>query len=781
MRTLLLIHHSHTDIGYTAPQARVTRWHRDFIRQALALAETPGEPPFKWVCECFWGVERFWEDAAADERKRFAEALRAGNIGLSANYLNFSELIDAGTLRRITARATAFGAEQGRPVRSAMSADINGYGWGFADILLDLGVENLFSCVHTHHGRYPLDRPQRPFWWQAHSGRRLLVWSGEHYHFGNELGVAPAAVASYTTKDDCDAAMIYGDHWAVAERRIPRYFAQLDEHGHPWDFAPVMVSGLRTDNGPPSAGIREFCQRWNREHGVTIRVEMATLDDFFQRLRDAGEEIPVHRGDWPDWWSDGPSGDATAVRLFRDAQRRAAALRAHGGEDAALDEHLALFAEHTFGHADAMTRPWRLESQAIRGRKLAYAAEARDLAIDIEGRLLAELGARGPEPGLPLHYHVFNPHAEPWRGPLRLPVHHYEFNERGLHGGLQLIKRDSGVALPSRLESAAGGGEVAAWLDLSPGQRVELEITPTNPEAPAEGDPVDPEAWEAAGQEGSLETAQFRLDWALPLGIIAMRDQVGGESLLRRGHPHAPFLPLRELTALGATDNIYGVRGAMGLNRKGPEAERGQGHVTRVWRSAREELYAALAFEIDCPGLDHCRLELRAWHAAPRLDASIRFHKASHWEPENVYLSLPFGAGELRLLKADAVLRPRIEQIPGTLTDFYALQEGFVITGASSGLALAMLDQHLLQVGPLEHGERLLAGEPRLADDPEHLYAWLMSNYWETNFAPDLGGFHEFRYRLTWGAGLAVPDAAVAACRNLAREVFCFRTGEASV
>jgi hypothetical protein len=92
-----------------------------------------------------------------------------------------------------------------------------------------------------------------------------------------------------------------------------------------------------------------------------------------------------------------------------------------------------------------------------------------------------------------------------------------------------------------------------------------------------------------------------------------------------------------------------------------------------------------------------------------------------------------------------------------------------------------MPDQPLLQLGPLEVGERLLAGDPRLAADPALPYAWLMSNTWETNFAPTLGGFHEFRYALAWGPQLAEPAAAAAACRDLTREVFCFRLGETPV
>ena len=48
----------------------------------------------------------------------------------------------------------------------------------------------------------------------------------------------------------------------------------------------------------------------------------------------------------------------------------------------------------------------------------------------------------------------------------------------------------------------------------------------------------------------------------------------------------------------------------------------------------------------------------------------------------------------------------------------------------------------------------LLPHDIRLAGDPEikntdRVYAWVMNNFWETNFAIDLGGWHEFRYVIT--------------------------------
>ena len=256
-RTLYLIHHTHTDIGYTEAQYRVARWHVDFIRQALEIIEHSRArrcehfDGFRWVCETFWAVERFLDEAAPAEREAFVAAVRSGEIGLSASYLNFNELLDQDVLAPMTARAAAFGKSIGVSVDSAMTADINGYSWGFAQALHDAGARNLFTCIHTHHGKYPLGRTQIPFWWETPRGDRLLVWSGEHYHFGNELGLVPDAVSSYLTQDECDAAMIFSDHWSVAEIRIPRYLDRLAAAGYPYDFVPVMASGLRPSPPPP--------------------------------------------------------------------------------------------------------------------------------------------------------------------------------------------------------------------------------------------------------------------------------------------------------------------------------------------------------------------------------------------------------------------------------------------------------------------------------------------------------------------------------------------------
>ena len=38
-KTLYLIHHSHTDIGYTDRQEKISRYHVNFIKQAMAILD----------------------------------------------------------------------------------------------------------------------------------------------------------------------------------------------------------------------------------------------------------------------------------------------------------------------------------------------------------------------------------------------------------------------------------------------------------------------------------------------------------------------------------------------------------------------------------------------------------------------------------------------------------------------------------------------------------------------------------------------------------------------
>ncbi len=751
--TLLLIHHSHTDIGYTDLQGRILRRHTHFLRRAMEICGR--RPDFRWQCETFWPLERSLSELDEREREELSVLIRDGRIGLSANPLNFSELTSEDLLQALLDRHRETAAPLDAELSSAMTADINGTGRGWARAMLDHGVENWFTCVHTHHGMYPLGETQTPFWWEMPDGRRLLVWNGEHYHMGNEMGLAPDACSSYLIKDECDADTIYRDWRRVAETRIRRYRDALLERGYPYDFAPLMISGLRTDNGPPSEAILDAVEWWNDAHGHDVRVEMTTLAPFFDRLRAAAPEIPVHTGDWPDWWTDGPTGDARAMRLHRAALRDwrlGRRLWAMGPEglppaDAALIDDLALFAEHTFSHSDAMGRPWHNLVHAIGGRKRGYAAAARDGAQVLVDEACERLGGGDLDHGMGLTWRAANPWDRPAGGLSRMTLGHYEYRDRGLERGFRVVDTD-GAPLPHQLDPVPLGVDVCVDLGLGPGELRELRIVPDSEGGVAESWP-EPDAQAPA----SMVMEHGRLDWEPGAGVVRL-ETVDGRSLLRPDRPHAPFALVHQLTPVPSRNGIGSVHGAMGLDRRGPDAVTSASTCTGGRLTADGPLWTEIVLDLDAPFCDHAELSLRMWRTRPRLDAALRFHAPGRWEPENWYAALPFAAGseaEIVLDRAGWPLRPRVDQVPSTLTDWYALQEGWWSRSADLEVRVGMIDGPLLQLGPLAPGERLLAGDPRLDDDPAHPYAWLMTNYWETNFQAHLGGFHEFRFTVEWG------------------------------
>lgn len=788
VRRLLLVHHTHTDVGYTAAPGQVAAWQGDWLRLAIRLARA--NPAFRWTCEGFWGVERFWETAEPGERAALLEQVRAGRIGLSASWLNLSELPDQELLDELHGRAARWAAEQGLEISCAMTADINGHSWGLAQSLLKQGVRFLFSCVHGHHGLPPLFRRHQPFWWEAPDGRRLLVYNGEHYHLGNEFGLAPAATSSYLIKDDCTAEEIFGDAWIVACRRIPRYLDALEAAGHPLDFAPLMISGLRTDNSPPSGALVEQLARWEREGDPGIEIRLATLDEVLRELEAAGGDWPVHRGDWPDWWSDGAASVPGAVSRFRQALRErrlcrlAAARLGPGAADPAweqeLETRLGLFAEHTFSHAASVSQPWHPAVQRIAAAKEAQAALALDLCARRLSRLTRALGDALPRPGLPPRWRVLNPRDSAWAGPVLLPVAWHELHELGLDRPQRLV--DSQGRERACQRRPAG---FLCWLELDAAGELQLELRPAPPAptaslAPDSALPADRVAdlashasaptWSASSQ--ALLTRQGRLDWDLRRGVTGLGD-AAGRSLLDPADPRPPFTLVHELTPCRLPGEACSSRAVLGRNRKGEELLRRESGWQRILRRESGPVLEEVEVELSAPGCPWAVLVLGLYHDAPRLDVELRLHKESRWEAENLYLSLPRPAGELWVDKAGGPLRPGIDQLPGTCLDYTSVQAGYALCLEERGLALAMPDQHLLQLGPLEIGPRRLAEPPSPPRGP--LFAWLMTNYWETNFAAELGGFHSFRFSLHWGTECAAPTSALARAREAWEEVLVLR------
>ncbi|WMT41285.1 glycoside hydrolase [Paenibacillus sp. D2_2] len=802
------IHHSHTDVGYTERQEKIQQYHINFIRQALQILREiqSGRHPewagFKWVCETFWPIESFMGRASEQEKAEFAEAVRRGEIGLSGTYLNMSELMNKELLESMIGRIQSYGNSIEAPVTSAMTADITGFSWGYGQVLLDAGIQNLVTCIHTHHSMYPLWKKQQPFWWEMPSGERLLAWNGEHYMFGNDLGLIPGIGGSYTIKDELDTSQ--GVTFEIAETRIQRYINRLEQDGYSFHFAPVMFSGLPTDNGSPNPQIMEFIQQWNAKHGEQIMIVSSTLEDFFTEVREHAasypEDIPVHRGDWPDWWTDGTGSTPKHVQVYREAVRayhKVKRLDPHCeivSPDSIKDieYQLTLFAEHTWGYHSSVTEPWNPFVQELGVRKEAFAANASTAAHRALYDILEHKGDALLSPNRPMKFKLSNPFdfVQEDFAHLIMEGWHYSL----IKDGFEVRDVDSGELYPSQLRLASRGVIVSIPVTLQAGEEKIVHIQAvksTEVRTAYRNDYVGSDRMMDLDVTSNarafkvtstyIDTPFVHIKWAKGDGITSWVDKRMNKEMLRQDRNHHAFTPVYDVTRAAKVEDQYEVRRKMGRNRKGPDAVTSTGILTKAEVIAEGDVYGTVELTFEVAGCSHYSLFVTAYAKHPRVDVAVRIHKDSVWDPENLYISLPFGspimneAEELWIDKMDALTRPRKDQLTGSLADYYCVGEGAAYVSAHNGTVIAMPDTPLIQLGSLNHEFRLLNGDTKLQQDPGHLYAWPMNNYWETNFAATLGGFYEFRYLVAWGEQYQTAKAAMDACRSMNAGILTWR------
>ncbi|MDN8587383.1 glycoside hydrolase family 38 C-terminal domain-containing protein [Paenibacillus sp. 11B] len=802
---IYVIHHSHTDLGYTDRQEKIEQYHVDFICQALRIVNNsqngvkPEWKGFRWTCETFWAVEQFLKQAGDEEKAAFADAVRRGDIELSGTYLNMTELPDQQLLNKIHSKAQTYAGSIGHQIDSAMTADINGYSWGYADSLLDNGIQHLFSCIHTHHGMYALGRKHSPFWWEAPSGERLLVWNGDHYMLGNELGFCPGALGKYMIRDEFNHRLVEpaNIHDQIANTRIHRYLAQLEAEQYPYDFVPVMLSGLPTDNGSPNSAIIEWIEAWNQQNGERIIVEMSTLSGFFARLKEEGTDgLPVHKGDWPDWWSDGVSSTPMHTQIYRDAQRTLRKVEKLDPEQnsvslqeiEAVEQALALYAEHTWGYHSSIFEPWHKNVQLLEVRKTAHAAEASRLAYRALDQVLLADNAATLYPGRPYRFKVTNLSEREVTELVELKLEGWEPDE--LLNGVEVIREDTGEVLIKQSTHAQTiiaelklQGMESCILILRPlqaAQQGSSSLTSTSNSKLIGADQVydmeDMYTLTPGGLQGpisvfqnGLESPFVRLTWSKERGIVSWIDKETGRDLMQAGDLYGAFTPIYEVTnpsnPLDASQ-VWSVRSKMGRNRKGINVERSVGQLISIRAVDNGPLYATVELGYQLKGIAYFSLFLRIYTRQNRMDISARFHKESVWNPENVYLALPFtpgGSGPVTLFadKPGGLVRPWKDQIPGTCLDYSSVQAGIAWQDNERSLLLAVPDTPLVQWGTLDYGPRKVHTQQASDAQPE-AYAWLMTNYWETNFKATLGGFYEFQYHISAGGRLSAEELTTA-------------------
>ena len=179
----------------------------------------------------------------------------------------------------------------------------------------------------------------------------------------------------------------------------------------------------------------------------------------------------------------------------------------------------------------------------------------------------------------------------------------------------------------------------------------------------------------------------------------------------------------------------------------------------RVGEPVVEHGQAAITVEITGPGVRGGRCTYALESGQKRLAVDWLLDKSPELGIEAVFVAFPFALGD-PAFRADingVACTPDVDQLEGTVRDWYPVQRWIDVSDGVRGVTLAPLDAPLVQVGGITTGRT----PRRTPPEGPTLMSWALHNHWMVNFKASQEGEIPLRYRLTTHAG-GGDDAAAA-------------------
>lgn len=789
IKKVYIVHHSHTDVGYTDLQEQVIYNQMNNIRNAVAMLknayETDApEKDFRWNCETYYCVEQFLKNASEEEKKDFFDLVKKGNIGISATYLNFNDLVDCDMLDKRTAKMQQIFTEAGYPVTTAMCADINGVSLGARDVFLRNGIEFFYTNVHTHHGMYPLYQNQKPFFWEGENGKKLLVWSGEHYNLGNALGIV-------FEKNVVPAGEFVPDpaKMDILHKNLSESIEEYETSGYPYDFYITSVSGVFSDNAPVNPAIMTVVNEFNKLYGEEVTLQMVTVDELYSLIKEATADAPVYTGAFNDWWGNGVGSTPYAVKHYKEAVRLAHMCDSLEEKTGMHNERLTeiaednvlLYAEHTWGHSSTISNPYDTMVLNLDTRKTSYASKAHEASAMRKNEQCHALGDI-------LRYYNLSGQVKAIslsKEKRTFPVEFYV--ETGALYDVKVTDNKTGEELPVQVSRHPRGVLISFLSEFEPME----EKLFTYEELPKCAKPLysrtawigkenvrdivndyDPESYKLPY---GLENDWMKISYEIGKGITSFYNKKTGREMLKEGFENF-FTPIYERTEIRT--NVYTERSLLGRNIRGLHAKQYQGVLDDIKILEHGAIFTKVELVFKLEGTSYSSVILKMYRDLPKVEFTLRLAKDLSQDVESVYLPLVLNHTEnteVYMNNGTVTMRPGIDVLPGGNMEYYIADEGFVYHGEENSILINTLDTALLYTGEMKHHPILLCDNKK-ENNARPVYSWVMNNTWETNFKMDLSGFGEFRYALEMMDAASV-DAEMNRLRENDMELVTFIVG----
>lgn len=729
--TLDIVPHEHLDIGFTDYRAKVAELQSESVDGVLEIERT--RPDFRWTLDGAWIAQQYLASRAPAQQQEFLQQIRRGGIVLPPQFANqHTGVASLEGLIRSLYPTHQMAQKYQLPVGAANITDVPSYSWSYASVLHDAGIR--YFAAGSNSWRAPamlLGRwnEKSPFYWEGPDGGRVMMWYARAYlQLASMFGTPPTLPAVE------DATPVFLQAYTRPDYRA----------------SSVIVFGSQLENTRLDQQQVELPAEWAKQYAwprlvfTTFKDAMSSLEQQFHG------DLAVYRGDFGPYWEDGFASDARHTALHRRNQQEILTAEKMGVLPALLRPALRpdaakltdawhnelLFDEHTWTAAGATTQPEGDQNRIQLRQKLLEPVIAQsDIEQSIE-RSWAQLESMLS----PKHDSivVFNSLSWPRSGWVDADIATGQVVvDADTEAPVQqvILRREAGTVLPG-----FGGGTNRVRFRAEDVPAMGYKLFALAPAAQAANLPPHPDT--GAQQLHVLENQYYRI--TLDPAHAAIRSIFDKQLHRELADAGSPFrfgayvyvqggddMPANSLYRYGAAQHLPELRPTQAAN----------GRLVSVTSSA-QGLTAVL--EASAPNTPMLRTTIVLPAEAKRIELTYSVQKKATLHKEAAYIAFPFAAQhpEFRYESQNGWIDPALDELPGGSREWYAVNHWASMSDDDATMAVIPHDAPLVCFGDIVRGAWPAQFRPRSGA----IFSWLMSNYWDTNFASSQGGKFQFHY-----------------------------------
>lgn len=755
IKEILLLHHSHLDVGYTHTQKIVLELQREYVDLALKLLDdTKDYPEYarpKWTVEVTAEITNWLNTASSSNIEKLKKYVKENRVGFSGLKYNTTPLANAEGLARQLYDIKLINEELGGNIKTVNQHDVNGIPWSAVDLMLDAGIELFIMAVNQHLGGNVAKRPS-VFRWEAPSGRKILVMNGAHYTMFDQL--------LYSWENSIDRM----------QEGLDEYYAHLERLNYNLDFIYLTTAAAPVcwDNSPPNIDVAKLVAEWN-EKKKTPLIRYITPNELLERIKQNPiESYPLYKGDWTDYWNFGCASTAVQTRINQQAKYKiykADFLNARNtlpkdqfkriSKEAW--ENIHLFDEHTWGSYNSMD-PDNDYSKIQFTTKDNFANNAHELAEYLLVDQLEDLT------GNPENYDkqdgvlVFNPTGKERTEYLQIPDWWFEEGKR------RRAARFGWQNRVEQIENAPLYGPVKlspfsySQIKMSALKKAEKKTSLKTGEIKEQSEGRQLNILQTVVEESVtkfVESEFVRIEFdPKNCRITRVYDKANDWEVLDSESDYTFFQFVQE-----TTDALFKEERRAYYARELDKEKFDISCWNTGWKRIRRTAVKPLGYQVnekqtgielvlsfEVPGCEWFKQKFILHQNKPGIEIKIEMMKQDVRTPESVYFVTPLNLNkdwECTFDTAGVPTKLDEEQLPGASRDWFTVEKFVAMYNEDKCAVLICPDAPMIQAGDFNFGKRSKVIE---RNEKPLLVAWALNNYWDTNFRPTQPGYINLKY-----------------------------------